>query len=138
MIKSVLQVYILCCDEKGLPKCISPRKAFDAYFCQNTRGARTGFETALGRMPQECEMREAQAAELLTEIAALPEAVRQVLIVAEPELAQALAGEALETPLEHVPLRIAPAHYAHLQWGNARCPGKWFMQCWNARSLPAE
>lgn len=135
MTRSMLQVYILCCGENDAPKI---NKTFDAYFCQNEKNARTAFQLALGRMPTENELKSAEAEEVLKEITLLSEETERVLIVASADMARELAGRALETPLEAVPLSIEPFHYAHLQWGNKRCPGKWFLQRWNTSRLPEE
>lgn len=138
MMKRILQVYIFCCGENKNRKLANLHRRFDACFCQNENNAMTAFKQTMGRMPTEDELRSSEAKELLAEITTFPEKTEQVMIVTSVDMACKLAGCALETSLETVPLSIEPFHYAHFQWGNKRCPGKWFMQRWNTICFPED
>ena len=132
MRKTILQVYTLRCDECGTYSPLWRQKAFDLMFCENTPCVRAGFDTVLGRLPKQDELFSGTAENLLKSLSALPETVESIFIAAADEMIKKLAAQAVESTENAIPLQIEPFCYAHLQWGNHRCPDKWFLQRWNA------
>lgn len=132
MRKTILQVYILRCDTPDQYVFQWQERNFDLFFCENIPCVRSGFESVMGRPPSQKELIFDTAQNLLKMLSDLPETVENAFVAATDETTKKLAAAAIESPVDDIPLQATPFCYTHLQWGNHRCPGKWFLQRWNA------